>query len=77
MVFKCDPLLVWLDQEWTVITMWLFLVKQTVMVAVELEDLMHWTKHITDFRITPVKSGFTLIRVTLGFTGICSELTLG
>ena len=34
-------------------------------------------EYSADFRITPVMFGFTLFRVPLGFTGICSELTLG
>ena len=31
----------------------------------------------TDFRITPVKSELNTVRLTLRFTGICSELNLG
>ena len=31
----------------------------------------------SDFWITPVKSGFNTVRLSLGKTRICSELTLG
>ena len=44
--------------------------KQTKTLAV----LLHVSP---DFRIAPVKSGFNTVRLTLRFTGICSELNLG
>ena len=39
----------------------------------ELENTIAWP----DFRISQVKPGFNTVRLTLRFTGICSELNLG